>query len=364
MRKDYQKMQQEILPNKETQEWMWESIEKKALESQKKYHQNPWGGLAASVAAAVFVLVFLLPQTGLADSMKGFLQKYFYAGADVEKDLAHQVYEDSDGHVKMQIQELLSDGACIYFDICYEALDKEGQQWLANQEFGTDSIRLGFIGEEFSQSTGWSEELKEQEELATKKARYFTFFLQDGTGNFNLKNVSRTLFYPMYKSQGIGKIELKCNMDTICYKLVGEGSPSKFYQPKYLIVSKLSYGILGVEHGMSVREKNEYGTITESYTQEFMAEMDQRLEKLQEGESDLPISFTLKDGSKIDVSPYNVSKYSPSKGIPNVDVRIAAGYFNYGGKQWRKNLVVNPEELAGLDLDGVHYELVQEELIE
>ena len=69
MRLDYRKMQKEILPGKETQDWMWEEIERIAAKGEKK--QNIWVGLkmAASIAAAVLVFVALIPQTSWADQI-------------------------------------------------------------------------------------------------------------------------------------------------------------------------------------------------------------------------------------------------------------------------------------------------------
>ena len=35
MRKDYQRMQEDLLPGKETREWIWEAIEEKAAKRKK-----------------------------------------------------------------------------------------------------------------------------------------------------------------------------------------------------------------------------------------------------------------------------------------------------------------------------------------
>lgn len=76
----------------------------------------------------------------------------------------------------MKIREMLSDGSCVYCNICYEALDAEGEKWLKKQKFEEDSIRFQHI------IGGWT--LLEQKELATEKERYFALYYEKNDGKF------------------------------------------------------------------------------------------------------------------------------------------------------------------------------------
>lgn len=363
MKWDYREMQREILPGRETQDWIWEEIEKKAVTEGKKSVILPWLKAAASVAAAVALLVVLLPQTSWAEQITGFLKEFFYAGADVEQSIVSNIYEDEGkyGHVKMRIGELLSDGACVYFNICYEASDAEGEKWLAEQKFDGESIRFVNIDNEAAKSSGCEWELREQEELATEKTRYFSFYYRDTSGNFYLKDTARTLFYPMYNSQGIGKINITTNLDTVSYRLEGEGSPSKYYEPRYLVVSKLSYAVLGKDCGTSIKYINRDGALYYQMTKGYEEELDARFEA---GKYGMDTVFIMADGSKLDASVGNGIGGEPI-GVDGVDFVVTSGCFNSDENDWRKNSTIeDPDALTALELDGIHYDLVKEEISE
>ncbi len=364
MRWDYREMQKEILPGRETQDWLWEEIEKKAATENRKSVILPWFKAAASVAAAVLVLVVLFPQTSWAEQITGFLKEFFYMDADVEQSIVPNVYEDEGkyGHVRMQIGELLSDGACVYFNICYEATDADGEKWLAEQEFDGENIRFVNINNEEAKSSGCEWELREQEELATEKARYFTFYYRDVSGNFYLKDIARTLFYPMYNSQGIGKIDITTNLDTVSYRLEGEGSPSRYYEPRYLVVSKLSYAVLGKDKGISIKYIDKDGVPQYQMSKGFEEELDQRWE---DGRKyGMETVFIMQDGSRLDASVGNGMGGDPI-GVPEVDYVVTSGCFNNDEDDWRKNATLkDPEAVAALELDGIHYDLVKEEITE
>lgn len=345
MRQDYYKMREILLPDVKKQDEMWKMIINKAGENQKKRRRCRAAGLACT-AAVLLVFAFCLPQTGLAGKMNGFLQKHFFKNADVSHDIAQNIYEDSDGHIKMQVQEMLTDGSCVYMDICYEALDEEGERWLSEKEFDMAGSIFFCTSEADTQSTnGWSESIIEHEEQATDRARYFTFLYEDISGNFNMKDTTRTLIYPMYKNlMAHGDINLSSSIDTVSYRLEGDGSPSRYYEPKYLVVSELSYGIFGKNLGAYTRTEN--------------------TEKLHYDDIDdvsVDITFIMKDGSSIDDDRFGGSHagYSPAANVPGFDFKVAAGSF------WEESegiQLIKPDELAALDINGIHYELILDEL--
>lgn len=224
------------------------------------------------------------------------------------------VYEDSDGHVKMQVTKMLSDGACVYLDICYEALDGAGKRWLCDTKVDIDAIQFLYEGEIVGKTVGYSFGLEEYKDMATEQARYFTLHYEDCSGNFNMNGmgIERILSYPMRENQREGKMKVSSNMDLFAYRLEGKSSSSKFYKPEYLLVSKLSYGIFGKNEGVYTRI-NDGQRIGQYMNEEFIASPDLN------GDN---VSFIMKDGSKINQE--NMARFSPAVNVPGYDLTVAA----------------------------------------
>lgn len=350
MRQDYQKMQEQILPDREKQNEIWGIIERRAEKDRGRLRHRHMVKLTGGIAAAILICVLCIPQTGFADNVKGFLNQFFDKTASVKQDIVENVYEDSDGHVKMQVTKMLSDGACAYLDICYQALDDKGKRWLSHKKMGISEIQFLYEGDIIGKTVGYSANLEEYKDMATEQARYFTFEYEDYSGNFNMKEIERILAYPMCGKKGEGKIKLSSNMDTFAYQLQGEGSPSKFYKPEYLLVSKLSYGIFGKNQGVYTLINNKYGRGTR-LEEDFLASPDS---------DSVTVSFIMKDGSK--VKQEGMAGFSPALNVPGYDLTVAAGCFYEGGEiSYRgKHTTINPEELAGVEISGVYYDLVQQ----
>lgn len=350
MKQDYQKMQQQILPGREKQDEIWGLIERKIEKRRRKYNYWQTVRMAACITAIIFICACCLPQTGIADNIKGFLERYFDKPASMEQDTVKSVYEDSDGHVKMQVTKMLSDGACAYLDICYKALDETGKRWLSEEEMGVEAIQFLYKGEIVGKTVGCSAGLEEYKELATKQARYFTFKYKDYSGNFNLNKVERILSYPMCEEKREGRIKVSSNMETFAYRLEGDGSPSRFYQAEYLLVSKLSYGIFGKNQGVYANINDKFGS-GGYMMEEFLSSPD----------SDIPdVTFFMKDGTKR--KSEDMAAFSPALNVSGYDLTVAAGYFyDETDGSWEKHMAINPEELAGVEIKGVYYKLVPEE---
>lgn len=370
MRKDYRGMQEDLLPGKETREWMWEAIEEKAAKRKKKREKKRIVKWACGIAAAVFVCILCIPQTGLAEGMRDFFHKFLFVDMDQAQEVIQNVYEDQDGHVRMQVQEMLSDGACMYFNICYEALDEEGKEWLAEYNFaredgGWPEIRFAYIGNDY---VGGSYDFAERRSLATDTKRYFTFYQRD-QGEFKYDNVKQTLFYPLYHKQGIGVITLKSNLDVFAYRLVGEGSPSEYYVPKYLKASKLSFGIYGENRGAFVEEKDSHGGLIVEPSNGYVEECETHGDEMENGGT--RVVFYMKDGTKIPIDSYIngiIWEEWPDKPVMDKMCIAASHYYGDGkggsGKEDEEaaylinlNLMVDPEDMEGIEINGAYYGL-------
>ncbi|MCI9083529.1 MAG: hypothetical protein HFI70_14865 [Lachnospiraceae bacterium] len=363
MRKDYQNMQKKLLPDKKTQDLIWQNIEKKSSEHRKKHPQMRLAGIAAGITAAMLVLVLLLPQTGIAGGMAKFLQTYFYEQADISQYIVYDIYEDQDEHIKMQIPELLSDGSCLYFNIRYEALDKKGERWLSTMQFDIENIRFACPGNMKYDPDGirfddhpdaeklgnCGTSLDEQETPITSKIRCFTYLYQDLDGDFDLKDVNLKLFYPMPSFEGAGRLMLTSKLDTYTYQLTSDKTISEFYEPTYLKVSKLSFAIFGQNKSVYFHEKDTYSGDSTRINEAFHEEL-------------TSIAFLMKDGSRIKISDYGTIKFSAKPdNDPDYNLLIAANYFSRDTINFIKNETIDPEELAGIELNGIYYKLTAQD---
>ncbi len=362
----YQEMREEILPDMDEQTRIWKMIEEKAAERKKKriYRLKAAGG----TAAAVFVLALGISHTNLAKELHMFLEKHFYPNKDIEQDIYHNVYAEEDEHIRMQIPEQFSDGACVYMDIVYEALDEKGAQWLKELDFITHPQRVRLTDLDEDNTGGYSEVLEEYTEDVPENQRRFIYSLIDYTGDYHLKNSKHTMFYPMYRRQGIGTIELKCNLENFSWRLKPAGasegdaqgatSPSKFYEPNYLTASKMCFGIFGINRGAFVKKKDEYNEYQEylTYSDEFQAQ-------IESGELDLKIVFTMKNGAVLAVSWDRNMWYSEAENAPSgSDFLVDSGFFRTDADvRKEKYRFIDPEELAAVEIDGVRYTLTREE---
>lgn len=339
-------MQEQILPGKEKQDEIWSIIEKKADGRQRRFNHWYIASRAGSIVAAIFVCILCLPQTGFADGIKSFLDQYFDKPASIKQDIVENIYEDSDGHIKMQITKMFSDGACAYLDICYEALDDIGKDWLSNVKMEVDSIGFLYKGDIIGKTTAYRQALQEYKDMATGQARYFSFSYVDYSGNFNLNRIKRILSYPMCKGKREEKMKLNSNIDTFAYHLEGEKPLSKFYEPEYLLVSKFSYGIFGKNQGVYTGLSNG-GYLNE----DFLSSPDSDIEK---------VVFIMNDGSKIKID--DMAEFCPALDVPGYDLVVASGFFyNEDGSRWNMHKAINPTELDGVQINGTYYNLVLDE---
>ncbi len=387
-REDYKRMQEEILPGKERRDEIWDKIEKEAA-NRKRRKAAGRVKAAVGVAAAAIALAFFLPQTNLADSIYGFWMNYFGGNVDIGHEAFHDIYEDQDEHVRMKIDEMVSDGASVYMDISYEALDEIGKAWLNEQEFDSYSIRFTDLEKtDLAKVGSWN--VDEVRRTEKENARYFSCaFLS--SGQYSPKEWTETLFYPMYHHQGIGQVELKSCLETYAYRLEPEGalpdgtsgngradstkgnaglkssgadgtglSPSEYYTPTYLIVSKLSAAIFGLNQGAFYQIKKENGQEVIGYTDGFLKEILAENEKEDGGVMD-NIFLIRDDGGKTVVGGREIGGYGLVDDVPGCDFLIAYGAFakKEDGEFWNTP-IEHPESLAGIEIGGVRYRLAKD----
>lgn len=253
MKQEYQKMQERLLPDKKKQEEMWERIVKGEAECQKQKRRKYLKTGVTGIVAAALVCMLILPQTGMADSIKYVLSQ-FTKKSEVTEDIQKDTYSDQDEHVKMQVKEMLSDGTSVFLGICYTALDQEGKEWLARLDPDPDVVKnwddlmisgIGAASEkDLEYCIGWSENLVEQKELATEKERHFLFsYFNDGDASVSAQD-HYTLRYTMPEGFKEFQVSRKANMEKVLYRIEKKDASTEQFEPLYLHVSKLSFQLL------------------------------------------------------------------------------------------------------------------------
>lgn len=362
MKQEYRKMQEQLLPDKEKQEEMWERIVKEGSDRQKRKEEIYLKTGVTGIVAVVFVCMVILPQTGLADGVKYVLSQ-FSKTSEVTEEIQKDTYSDQDKHVKMQVKEMLSDGTSVFLGICYTALDQEGEKWVAQLDpdpevvSSLDDLMVSGTTSEGDMECGigWSQNLEEQKERATKKERYFLFsYFNDGDasvaaqGNYSLRYVM---------PEGIKEFQVtrKSNMKKVLYQVEKKDDSAERFDLMYLHVSKLSFQLL-------LRKNAKF-------------DLDE-FDGLDSGK----IAFVMKDGSKI-IAELS-SQYTPMKDSELMemvkgstdDYIILSGQFKEEGydrgevTSWET--INKPDQIAAVEISGDQYDygdglyhLVREEQI-
>lgn len=361
VKQEYQKMQESLLPDPEKREEMWERIVKESAQNKKQRRRDYLkAGLISSTAAALLLCVLFVPQIGLADHINELIQSVFVKGTDnVTKEVQKDLYSDEDQHVKMQIREMLSDGSCVYLGIHYQALDREGREFLVNSKwFGGNGVTgdkpFCLSSQEYlKHGTGCTFNLEEIEEMRTDDERYYTYYFFESDDRFSFEDGELPFQYSMSEVPGHlkeGKIDIKSNLDRVLYRLEKKGAGSKEASPIYLSVSKLSFLLL-MPGADSLKGENE---------------------NADDEPKELKVVFTTKDGlerydiSTVDVPEKNSRMMKLLDGQKNKqEYRLLGGTFQEDN---HKKLIASPEatldhpdQIAAIEIAGESYELIREE---
>ena len=100
------------------------------LSEKKKRDRTKKAWMKKLSAAAAIIVALVIPGAIYADDIRDFFMGFLNRDAQITEYVKQNVYEDSDGHLKMTVEELLSDQKMVRAVISYEALDDEGIQWL------------------------------------------------------------------------------------------------------------------------------------------------------------------------------------------------------------------------------------------
>lgn len=357
-----------------TDESCKENIYKEILEKHRKRkgaskikHKSAWTKMAVTAAA---LLVLLVPQTIFADEIKDFFTGFLARDENVEEYVRQNVYEDTDGHLRMAVREVLSDQKYTRVIISYEALDDEGRDWIKkfdiNDYSHSDDVGVTDTGFPYtalsltpSTLTSNSRGSRELKEFRTDST--LAVILEINADRvFNLtNNLTRAdLSYPMtHEISRTTSLDISANMDVHEYKLIGDTNVNKYYDVSYVRLTNLSIIVYGNQKNMWTCEKNANGW----YTQESL---------VPEEDYDLcraKVTIHTKDGNAYDCSGgWQGGILTDDEG--NVDTKnhrgadttiMSASYSEdmVLGDDLKTTFVINPEDVTGITINGNYFTL-------
>ena len=245
------------------------------LSEKKKRDRTKKAWMKKLSAAAAIIVALVIPGAIYADDIRDFFMGFLNRDAQITEYVKQNVYEDSDGHLKMTVEELLSDQKMVRAVISYEALDDEGIQWLQSfdesdyrwegkyMKHDTDSNWLAHaaMGLYPENLTTMSHDFCELKEFRTDQTRFFELFYEVGCPD-NAKTAS--LFYPMTTEVcKEATLDITPNMEIKEYRLVGDTNVNKYYDVMYIRLTDLSYVVYGTQKGLYSHTRHPEGGFSE-----------------------------------------------------------------------------------------------------
>lgn len=235
--------------------------------------------LAAMAAAAVFAMAIFVPDTSAKYIKKIFAG--FWSGNKEVGSYAEQpkgnLYTDEDKHIKMSVEEILSDEVCVQAVVKFKAKDEKGIEWLNNyapETITEENTIKGMFRDslcivpdfESGMGVGGSMELMELEKYKSDNERYFTIqYLATEPMDSGL------IHYSLPSGTGHEmEIDIKSNVPVYNYNLEPEDGKgiSRYYEPKKIRLSKLSVVVYGKDTGLFTVNTAD----NTEYAEEYLAE--------------------------------------------------------------------------------------------
>lgn len=351
MRQEYNRLFDKITSERSDKELFEEAIRKAENMKQKKKLGKK--AVIIPIAAAMTVII---GGVGVGAAF-GFepLTNLFGGNQSLASEIQSNVFEDSDGHVKITVEQLITDGRYVHAAVHYEALDERGEKWLDGEPFATgvnnsSSMLLNIQCNDFYRGVA-SYGSFEEKALRTETDRYFYLSSQINTGAWGSNEFLGALNYPMTNGNKTSSIELENIIETKRFYVVGNERSSKYLTPTYLDISPLSYALYAHDdYGLVVHNDLPSGGYHSYATLPY--------EETKPETWDKEKYLILSDGDKILLS-------SDSGGYIDDDNYLwgSAEIYdttNYNWFQRRFDIEFDFDELVGIEIGGVYYDLVAE----
>ncbi|MBE6753315.1 MAG: hypothetical protein E7559_03010 [Ruminococcaceae bacterium] len=308
----------------------------------KPAHRGRW--LCAAAIAAALCCIFSM--TVFAEEIGSFIAGIFSGNAIVGEEVKTNVFSDTDGHVEMSVEEVVSDLCNVRVVICYTALDEQGREWLASlSKCGSDPVwynedsdfRLRMWTVEKGYSAGGATSAYELEEYRTKNQRRFVLFMElvhDYWGNEAWIRYSMTDNLPRSTV-----IDVSTNIEKRIYDLNSPQETDRLYRPTFVKLSPLSITVCGENLGAF-------------YYKEYADGLYTAIGSLYDNVTVQSMRLIFTDGTEIVMfkdgcACQDMAKFGPLLNTDDPDdcIIVAMSFAQ----------PIDPDAVVGMEIDGVYY---------
>ncbi len=306
------------------------------------------------VAAAVALTLSVAGGAAIYNGVNHLRSSEIAQSPEVAESIRTEVFSDSTEHIKMTVEEYVSDGISAYATVKYEALDERGKNWLTGSKFIHEDLCLVPCSIEYGSDFGGVSHSFgnfEIEEMRTETERYFYVELicsaDDYDGGIALK-------YTMGIGGGLFETPMeKCTVETKVFTLSSNEQASEYFTPTHLKISDLSYVIYGMQNGIYESWRSENGNGVKSILPE---------EDKYALYDNLTIKAVTENGEKIDLEKgWSFGSQDPAEGNFYTDLKICSS--NYTRVDYEQNKWINYSmdigEIAGVEINGVYFEATE-----
>lgn len=357
MRQEYNKLFDKITSERSDKELLEGAIRKaENMKQKKKFNKK---AVIIPIAAA---LTLAIGGVGVGAAFGfDYLTKLFDGNDALVSEIQENVFEDNDGHVRVTIDQYVSDGRYAHALVHYTALDEQGEIWLSGKKLVNEnsfsSYYLKLIYKNDSEEELEGSNISELEDQCTETDRYF--YLRRRLGHYSeWYNDEYKQYFNYVLSDDMVQTALLTEFnktESTRYRIVGDERCSKFLTPTYLDISPLSFALYADDdYGLIKREVLAGGGYAISH-EDFSEEV-----------SDLKTYIVMKDGTKLALlgtSAGPLYHYEWAEGF--ADWLLGTGEIFYiDGLRFEfsrdYDISFDFDELVGIEIGGVYYDLVAE----
>ncbi len=330
-------------PRPGVKEEIWENINK---EKSRRKKEAAWKYVAAALVV-IGVATFSLP--AVASGIRSLILHEMPFYEPMAEKIETGIYSKSDEHVQMTVEEILSDGMCVYLTVCYTALDEVGRAWLSEYELPAaqyeSNLHLKPYVEDYRVSgTNYSWRTIEREELAQENERRFLLILETMSRDYD--SGRGVLSYPMTDTLEETILKIDGNVTVVSCALTGKEPISELYQPTYIEISPMSYVVYAKNIG--VYERSVHGDIL---TEKWLMPKEE-MDALEEA------FLIMEDGSRYPIRSVSTGATTSKETNQHSDLVLLSGMFSETGEDGKeKPSLIDPDSVVGIEIKGVYHKL-------
>lgn len=267
-----------------------EELREKLFTAKETTQRKPAFRWSMAAAALAILCIGTLSVPAVASEIRSFILNKFPSYSQITDAIDNAVYSQSDDHILVAVEELLSDGIVVNMTVRYTALDKDGKEWLAafapDQNYGPNQLSVKpYMPNTIEYGTNYSYGLQELTEQATETERLF--MLEFVASSRDYCGDTAVFTFPMPDGQQYTQLDVTGNLEIRSYTLHAEEAASEYYTPTYIEISPMSFVIYAKNHGVFERS-----TDGEAYWEKWLLP-DEEIRSLKKNSY-----FIMKDGSR------------------------------------------------------------------